>query len=159
MILKIAESLEEENIRLKKKVNQLITLIQEGQKTQQPPTAKTVEKEAYKNVENGQEDMLPILQKIFQKTEAEKRLIPYEKSNKNAKEFVKISKPDFTRILAEYFLEDRGKKKEELYRFLSACGIIKTQVNGKYFWSDLKDGERIKILQVRKSAYQYFLSR
>lgn len=137
MEIKLQAGLEEENIRLKKKINELIDLIEKGQE----------EKET--DCGDGCWKTLEILLGIFKEIDKNKLACPAEKAGKN-KDYIKVRKNDFDRLLG-------GEMEEEVYDFLAATGTIKTQVNGKAFWCDSVGGESIKIVLIRKSAYRYFL--
>ena len=34
---------------------------------------------------------------------------------------------------------------------------MKIQDSGKHYWMDKQDGQRVKVLLIRKTAYEYFL--
>jgi len=137
-------SLEDENIRLKEKINQLIDMIEELQRGDVGG--------------NSQMDIMDILKIVIQEIEEKQLVIPYKKNSKNAKDFLKVTENDFDGILARSQIVKLGKKYKEIYEFLVATGIIKIQANGKRTWSDSKDGESIKVLLIRKRSYNYFLN-
>lgn len=136
--MKLQTGMEEENIRLKKKINELIDLIEKKQQ----------EKET--DCRDGCRKILGRLLGIFKEIDKNKLASPAEKAGKN-KDYIKVRKDDLDRLLG-------GEMKEEAYDFLAATGTIKTQVNGKVFWCDSAGGESVKVVLIRKSAYRYFLS-
>lgn len=144
MELRIEGTLEEENRRLKEKVNKLIDLIQSQVEKDEPPKA-------------GEADsILQILHKAFLKIEEERLVIPYLKNSKNSKDFLKVEAGDFARVLAGCSENSSEKNEKKIYSFMAACGIVKTQASGKIFWSETREGRSIKVLLIRKTAYRYF---
>lgn len=143
--LRITEELATENVRLKKKINDLIDFIE------QLP-GKTVSE----NIKAGQEtaenapDILFTISQLCREMDEKKLVIPVRKTGKD-KDYLKIRETDFDQLLQE-------GQKTEICDFLAATGILKTQVSGKISWSDSVDGESTKIVLFRKSAYRYFLS-
>ncbi|MEY8229974.1 hypothetical protein AALB12_27455, partial [Blautia coccoides] len=50
-----------------------------------------------------------------------------------------------------------GFSTSEILRFMVRTGIMKIQDSGKHYWMDTQDGQRVKVLLIRKTAYEYFL--
>mgnify|MGYP000631893200 FL=1 len=45
-------------------------------------------------------------------------------------------------------------------KLLSICSIanvMKIQGSGKHYWMDTQDAQRVKVILIRKTAYEYFL--
>lgn len=144
MELRIEGTLEEENRRLKEKVNKLIDLIWSQAEKDEPPKAGKVD------------SILQILHKAFLKIEEERLEIPYLKNSKNSKDFLKVEAGDFARVLAGCSENPSEKNEKKIYSFMAACGIVKTQASGKIFWSETREGRSIKVLLIRKTAFRYF---
>lgn len=139
------EELAAENVRLKKKINDLIDLIE-----QLPGKTES------ENIKDGPEtaekapDILFTISQLCREMDEKKLVIPVRKTGKD-KDYLKIRETDFDQLLEE-------GQKTEICDFLAATGILKTQVSGKISWSDSVDGESTKIVLFRKSAYRYLLS-
>lgn len=151
MNLEIIEKPKEENIRLKKKINKLIDLVTQLQHPIEPARDKNSDS-------CNAVDLTKILQIAFQKIEEQNLIIPYKKNSKNSKEFYRISEREFSRILKEVEGMEDEKNQQKIYDFLSGCELIKVQVNGKICWNELKENETLKVILVKKRAYQYFLN-
>lgn len=161
MELKIIESLEDENIRLKRKVNQLIDQVMELRNANEEAVAKELAAGQDITAEIPDENSgfyINLLGDIFRKIGQENMVIPHKKGSKKDKDFLKVDMADFAHVLGIYSKVDDSESEPGIYGFMAACGMIKTQVNGKLSWSDFKDGESIKVLLIRRSAFSYFLN-
>lgn len=139
------EELAAENVRLKKKINDLIDFIEQLHGKTESENIKDWPETAEKAP-----DILFTISQLCREMDEKKLVIPVRKTGKD-KDYLKIRETDFDQLLEE-------GQKTEICDFLAATGILKTQVSGKISWSDSVDGESTKIVLFRKSAYRYLLS-
>lgn len=142
---KTEEELTEENTRLKKKINGLIDLVEQ---LSEKPENQDIKEESGQREKN--QDLLNILSQMCREMDMKKLAISGRRTSKN-KDFIKIKESDFEQL----FQEDI---RAEIYDFLAAMGILKSQVSGKISWSDSVDGESVRIVLFRKSAFRYLLN-
>lgn len=155
------KSIEHENTLLKHKCNRLI---EEYKKSQEQLNMlqnqiKNICESEDKIQENNENELFSLLQHIFFQINQRKMIIQYKNSSKNSKEFYKVQKRDFEKII-QGIEETQGEKIiEKIIEFIGCCGITKSRENGSIYWNDVRDGQATKIVLIRKAAFYYFLDR
>ncbi len=166
---KSTEDLEENLRKLRLQKNQLIEIIQE--KDQEIETLKEEAVLLKEKMCEGREgpagNPVPykgvgeVMNELFMRLESANALVPYKNKSKNSQEFFKFRKDDFDAILNDLAISGQGKisgfSTNEIIRFMIRAGLMKIQDSGKHYWMDTQDGQRVKVLLIRKTAYEYFL--
>ena len=166
---KSTEDLEETLRKLRLQKNQLIEIIQEKDQEIEKLRA---EGDALRNRMVECNELSPIsplqhkgigqgMHEIFKALETREALVPYKNKSKNSGEFSKFRKDDFDAVLEELAESGQGKifgfSTSEILRFMVQTSVMKIQGSGKHYWMDTQDRQRVKVLLIRKTAYQYFL--
>ena len=166
---KSIEDLEETLRKLRLQKNQLIEIIQEKDQEIKKLRAKD---EVLRNRVAGCQEQSPVgpvqhngigqvMHGIFLEMETREALVPYKNKSKNSQEFFKFRKDDFDAVLEELAESGQGKifgfSTSEILRFMVHTSVMKIQGSGKHYWMDTQDGQRVKVLLIRKTAYEYFL--